>query len=268
MAPFGYIQPEDYRLNRPSIQPGQTPVTPSGRSTAPAPLSTNLASTSAHATTSAADQFSQDSRLSSSAMSGNLQLPLYPLQTTPGSPISSYKHGSSRTTSQSPSAYENLHYFHPQPLQQQSLPYDPNSPYNQLPSTFADLATWSPNFVIPTISPNFLSPTPYSANLDLDTSFTASSFDDPLSSSVKYNYDSTTSPAYGGPQFQDRYPDPYWTADMLTQGTNGGAAAMHGSGLALNQQAPLMQNLESIGPREIERMISESNAFFNSRTAR
>lgn len=276
-APFGYIQPDDYKHPNQTVSsvgiapvtpPGMQPVMPPPPTTAPAPTSVP---TSSPSNTPAKPR----RHAHSGQLSDSLLLPSFNLPPTPGSPVSSYKPGSSRTPSQSPSSYDNLHYFHAPPLQQpQPLTYDPSSPYNQLPTTFPELRNWSPNFVLPNVSPNFLSPTPYTTNMNVDTSVTSSSFENPLSSMS--NYEFGTSPDTAMPnsdgtqsqQYQDYYPDPYWTAEMITQGVGGGVSPMYGNGLAVDQQGPLMQNLESIGPEQIERMIAESNAFFNSRSTR
>ena len=267
VTPFGYIQQDDYRHPKQSVSPvGLVPFAPPGLAsinndtpmTAP-PVSAPIATTSAPISTY------PGKAVHSSSPSDGLHLPAFNLSPDPGSPVSSHKQGSSRTASLSPNTYENIHYFHPDPVPH-SIPYDPKSPYNKLPTTFAELGSWSPTFILPNISPHIQAPTSFSSTPELDAA---------LASSLGNQQPPTDNLDYGTPQpsfaqvqqYQDYYPDPYWTPDMLTQSV-GGAAAMYGNGLAATEQAGLMQNLENIGPEQIERMIAESNAFFNSRTPR
>lgn len=280
-APFGYIS-EDFNnpIRNSNASPSSplnlntTPITPPGLSQVPKPAPpTSFAAQTSTGVQPPMPNAAQEALHASRA-------PRLNMPPTPSSPRVSQKAMSSRTTSQSPGAYENLHYFHPQalpPPPPSVLPYDPSSSFNQLPTTFGELANWSPNFVLPTISANLYPPsatTPFPSSADADPSLASTS---PFEGAVPYTegYDPRAGPPSGVPQqqqqqqFQDYYPDPYWIPEMLTQGVGGGftggATAMMGNGLAVEQQAGLMQSLESVGQLEIEKMIQESQAFLDGR---
>lgn len=301
-APFGYIQSDDLDVKPKTSQPLiQTPITPPT-----AHPNQHIPSSLAGALSSASVGHGATAHPSQGSLPPSTVLP-----PTPASPLSPQNAYSSRGPSQSPNAFENMHYFHPDTVEQsQQVRYNPQSAYNPLPTTFAELPNWTPNFAYPAVSPNFLPTDPFAAELSIATSptteapygaataseyITSPNFDPAMHRSAPPQQQQQLQqqlPPAPGPhlqqylgqhpnsyqqpgqqqqqphQYNDAYPDPYWTSDMLTQEVAGGfgssgVAAMMGNGLPLEQQAPLMHNLETIGPEQIEQMIAETNAFYN-----
>jgi hypothetical protein len=195
------------------------------------------------------------------------------LPPTPSSPFTAHAAARSRTTSASPGAVDNLHYFHPAappPLPANST-FDPTSPFNQLPTTFAELASWSPTFVLPSLTVNDAG----SSNSYL---YDPSSYQPSTSAATSpYNVEASQL------QYQQHDPasfDAFWAPELLTQGVGGGfgigqggnggpaspgAAAMMGVGLPVERQAGLMESLEAEGMGAIGRMIRESEGFLSGR---
>lgn len=110
--------------------------------------------------------------------------------------------------------------------------YDPSSHFNPLPSTFTDLGSWNPSFVMSQPPGAFEMPT-------------SPPVDNPLPEDLN---------GYSMPYNNVEYSDYLYPQSWAVEG--------QGMGLNQAQQIELMQSLETSGTNQIEFMIQQSNALF------
>jgi len=111
--------------------------------------------------------------------------------------------------------------------------YNPGSSFNPLPSSFGDLNTWNPSFVL---------------------SQAPGAFDMPVASPPEGPYPSSTN-GFPGPYNNVAYSDYLYPQSW--------AFERPGMGLNQEQQRDLMESLETIDTNQIEYMIQDANALFN-----
>lgn len=111
--------------------------------------------------------------------------------------------------------------------------YNPSSSFNPLPSTFGDLNSWNPSFVL---------------------SQAPGAFDMPVTSPLEGPYPSSTN-GFPGPYSNVAYSDYLYPQSW--------AFERPGMGLNEEQQRDLMESLETSGTNQIEYMIQDANALFN-----
>ncbi|KAK4977341.1 hypothetical protein LTR66_010774 [Elasticomyces elasticus] len=130
----------------------------------------------------------------------------------------------------------------------QGIPYDGTSPFNQLPSSFPELGSWSPAFVTPRLSNplNEYTGIPHALPLTHDPTIPTTS---------AYSWSTMQPAAVYDPNadYLNLIPS-FWNQDQ--------DQSMFGTGLNLAQQHELMQELETQGMGDIEMMIAVDNALF------